>query len=60
MMAPVVVTLQRQLQSAGAAVAETPREAAFQVGEAHFMGTAGTGLPTLSWTLTGRMSRMLV
>ena len=32
MMAPVVVALQRQLQSAGAAAAETPREAAFQVG----------------------------
>lgn len=32
MMAPVVVALQRQLQSAGGAAAETPREAAFQVG----------------------------
>jgi hypothetical protein len=31
MMAPVVVALQRQLQSAGGAAAETPREAAFQV-----------------------------
>jgi hypothetical protein len=31
MMAPVVVALQRQLQSAGGAAADTPREAAFQV-----------------------------
>lgn len=31
MMAPVVVALQRQLQKAGAAAAETPRESAFQV-----------------------------
>lgn len=30
-MAPVVVALQRQLQAAGAASAETPRESAFQV-----------------------------